>query len=148
MLVNRRALRLEWGQCDPAGIVFYPQYLIIFDTAAGYLFERTGLAPAAMRKKYGIVGMPVVEVGARFVQPCRFDDSVIVESEVGEWGRSSFTVRHRILKDGELALDGFEKRVWAAPHPERPGAIKAQAVPAEIIASLSDETGKTTVSLD
>jgi 4-hydroxybenzoyl-CoA thioesterase len=148
MLVNRRALRIEWGQCDPAGIVFYPQYLIIFDTAAGYLFERTGLAPAAMRKKYGIVGMPVVEVGARFVQPCRFDDSVIVESEVGEWGRSSFTVRHRILKDGELALDGFEKRVWAAPHPERPGAIKAQAVPAEIIASLSDETGKTTVSLD
>ncbi|HEX5023456.1 MAG TPA: acyl-CoA thioesterase [Candidatus Binatia bacterium] len=148
MLVNRRALRIEWGQCDPAGIVFYPQYLIIFDTATGYLFERTGLAPAAMRKKYGIVGMPVVEVGARFVQPCRFDDSVIVESEVGEWGRSSFTVRHRILKDGELALDGFEKRVWAAPHPERPGAIKAQAVPAEIIASLSDETGKTTVSLD
>jgi 4-hydroxybenzoyl-CoA thioesterase len=148
MLVNRRALRIEWGQCDPAGIVFYPQYLIIFDTAAGYLFERTGLAPAAMRKKYGIVGMPVVEVGARFVQPCRFDDSVIVESEVGEWGRSSFTVRHRILKDGELALDGFEKRVWAAPHPEQPGAIKAQAVPAEIIASLSDETGKTTVSLD
>jgi 4-hydroxybenzoyl-CoA thioesterase len=148
MLVNRRALRIEWGQCDPAGIVFYPQYLIIFDTAAGYLFERTGLAPAAMRKKYGIVGMPVVEVGARFVQPCRFDDSVIVESEVGEWGRSSFIVRHRILKDGELALDGFEKRVWAAPHPERPGAIKAQAVPAEIIASLSDETGKTTVSLD
>lgn len=148
MLVNRRALRIEWGQCDPAGIVFYPQYLIIFDTAAGYLFERTGLAPAAMRKKYGIVGMPVVEVGARFVQPCRFDDSVIVESEVGEWGRSSFTVRHRILKDGELALDGFEKRVWAAPHPERPGAIKAQAVPAEIIASLSDETGKTTVPLD
>ena len=148
MLVNRRALRIEWGQCDPAGIVFYPQYLIIFDTAAGYLFERTGLTPAAMRKKYGIVGMPVVVVGARFVQPCRFDDSVIVESEVGEWGRSSFTVRHRILKDGELALDGFEKRVWAAPHPERPGAIKAQAVPAEIIASLSDETGKTTVSLD
>ena len=148
MLVNRRALRIEWGQCDPAGIVFYPQYLIIFDTAAGYLFERTGLAPAAMRKKYGIVGMPVVEVGARFVQPCRFDDSVIVESEVGEWGRSSFTVRHRILKDGDLALDGFEKRVWAAPHPERPGAIKAQAVPAEIIASLSDETGKTTVPLD
>jgi 4-hydroxybenzoyl-CoA thioesterase len=128
--------------------VFYPQYLIMFDTAAGYLFERTGLTPAAMRKKYGIVGMPVVEVGARFVQPCRFDDSVIIESEVSEWGRSSFTVRHRILKDGELALDGFEKRVWAAPHPERPGAIKAQAVPAEIIASLSDETGKTTVAPD
>jgi 4-hydroxybenzoyl-CoA thioesterase len=148
MLVNRRTLRIEWGQCDPAGIVFYPQYLIIFDTSTGWLFERTGLTPAAMRKRYGIVGMPVVEVGARFVQPCRFDDTVIVESEVGEWGRSSFIVRHRVLKEGELALDGFEKRVWAGPHPERAGAIKAQAVPSEIIVSLSDGTGKTTVALD
>ncbi len=148
MLVNRRTLRIEWGQCDPAGIVFYPQYLIIFDTSTGWLFERTGLKPLAMRKKYGIVGIPIVEVGARFIMPCRFDDEVIVESEVSEWGRSSFTVRHRVLKEGKLALEGFEKRVWAAPHPERPGAIQAQPVPAEIIASLSDATGGTMVAFD
>ena len=122
--------------------------MIMYDTSTGWLFERIGLSPSAMRKKYGIVGMPVVEVGARFVMPCRFDDDVSVESEVSEWGRSSFTVRHRILKAGELALDGFEKRVWAAPHPERAGAIKAQAVPAEIIACLSDSTGATTVAHD
>lgn len=145
MLVNRRTLRIEWGQCDPAGIVFYPQYLIIFDTSTGWLFERTGLTPSAMRRKYGIVGMPIVEVGAKFILPCRFDDEIVSESEVGEWGRSSFTVRHRILKAGALALDGFEKRVWAAPHPEQPGAIKAQAVPGEIIASLADSTGSTTI---
>jgi 4-hydroxybenzoyl-CoA thioesterase len=127
------------------GIVFYPHYFIIFDTSTGWLFERTGLKPLAMREKYGIVGLPVVDVGARFVMPCRFDDEVVVESEVGEWGRTSFTVRHRILKAGVLALDGFEKRVWAAPHPDRPGAIKAQAIPAEIIASLSDATGATLI---
>jgi 4-hydroxybenzoyl-CoA thioesterase len=145
MLVNRRTLRIEWGQCDPAGIVFYPQYLIIFDTSTGWLFARTGLTPLAMRKKYGIVGIPIVEVGARFFVPCRFDDEVVVESEVSEWGRSSFTVRHRVLKESKLALEGFEKRVWAAPHPERKGEIQAQPVPAEIIASLSDPTGGTTV---
>jgi 4-hydroxybenzoyl-CoA thioesterase len=144
MLINRRTLRIEWGQCDPAGIVFYPQYFTIFDTSTGYLFERTGLSPAAMRRKYGIVGLPVVDVGARFFAPCRFDDEVLVESEVSEWGRSSFTVRHRIIKDGQLALEGFEKRVWAAPHPARDGAFQARPVPAEIIASLSDATGSAT----
>lgn len=146
MLVNRRTLRIEWGQCDPAGIVFYPQYLIMFDTGTGWLFERTGLSPSLMRKKYGIVGMPVLEVGARFVTPCRFDEDVVIESEIGEWGRSSFTVRHRVLKEGDLALDGFEKRVWAALDPQRPGAIKSQPVPAEIVASLSDSTGGTVVT--
>lgn len=147
MLINRRTLRIEWGQCDPAGIVFYPQYLIIFDTSTGWLFERTGLTPSAMRKKYNIVGMPVVEVGVRFVSPCRFDDEIVVESEVGEWGRASFTVRHRVLKAGELALDGFEKRVWVGPHPDEPRGIKAQAVPAEVVACLSDATGATTVKV-
>jgi 4-hydroxybenzoyl-CoA thioesterase len=148
MLVNRRALRIEWGQCDPAGIVFYPQYLVMLDTSTGWLFERTGLTPSAMRQKYHIVGMPIVEVGARFLLPCRFDDEILIESAVGEWGRSSFTVRHRILKDGALALDGFEKRVWAALDPDRTGAIKAHAVPGEIIASLSDPSGSTTIKLD
>jgi 4-hydroxybenzoyl-CoA thioesterase len=143
MLVNQRTLRIEWGQCDPAGIVFYPQYLVIFDTSTGYLFERTGLSPAAMRSKYGIVGLPVVEVGTRFFVPCRFDDEVVVESKVSEWGRSSFRVDHRIIKNGERALEGFEKRVWAASDPERPGAIQARPVPAEIIASLSDAAGST-----
>jgi 4-hydroxybenzoyl-CoA thioesterase len=146
MLVNRRTLRIEWGQCDSAGIVFYPQYLIIFDTSTGWLFERTGLKPLAMRKKYGIVGMPIVEVGAKFVMPCRFDDDIVVESEVSEWGRTSFTVRHRVLKEGQPVVEGFEKRVWAAPHPERPGAIQAQPIPPEVIASLSDPTGATTVT--
>jgi 4-hydroxybenzoyl-CoA thioesterase len=145
MLVNRRTLRIEWGQCDPAGIVFYPQYFIIFDSSSGWLFERTGLSPLAMRRKYGIVGIPVVDVGASFRTPCRFDDEVIVESQVGEWGRSSFTVRHRILNKGDLAVEGFEKRVWAAPHPERAGAIQAQPVPAEVVACLSGPSGATTV---
>ncbi len=148
MLTNRRCMRIEWGQCDPAGIVFYPQYLIIFDSCTGWLFERSGLTPSEMRKKYQIVGMPIVEVGARFVKPCRFDDEIVVESEVSEWGRSSFTVRHRIINKGELALDGFEKRVWAAADPARPGEIKAQVLPAELVASLSDPSGTTVLQLD
>jgi 4-hydroxybenzoyl-CoA thioesterase len=123
-LVNSRTLTIEWGQCDPAGIVFYPQFLIIFDTSTGLLFTRTGLSPSEMRKRFGIIGMPLVEQGTKFLAPCRFDDEIVVESEVSEWGRSSFTVRHRILNGGTLAVDGFEKRVWAVADPERLGRIK------------------------
>src|SRR6185503_148097 len=137
-LVNRRTLRVEWGQCDPAGIVFYPQFLVIFDTSTALLFERTGLTPSAMRKKYAIIGMPLAEQGAKFLRPCRFDDEIVVESEVEEWGRTSFTVRHRILNQGKLAVDGFEKRVWASADPAQPGRIKPQPIPAEIIAALTE----------
>jgi 4-hydroxybenzoyl-CoA thioesterase len=50
-LINRRTLKIEWGQCDPAGIVFYPQFLMIFDASTGHLFARTGLSPSELRKK-------------------------------------------------------------------------------------------------
>ena len=139
MLLHRRGLRIEWAQCDPAGIVFYPQYFMIFDTSTGQLFERTGLSALAIREKYQIVGFPLVECGARFLIPCRFDDAVIVESQIGEWGRTSFTVHHRVLKDGQLAAEGFEKRIWAARRAD--GGIKAEPVPDEIKASLSDASG-------
>jgi 4-hydroxybenzoyl-CoA thioesterase len=139
-LVNRRVLRIEWGQCDPAGIVFYPQYMILFDSSTGLLFERTGLSASTMRRKYGIVGMPLVDQGARFLLPCRFDDEIAIDSSVEQWGRTSFTVRHLLFKGGEVAVDGFEKRVWAAADAERPGKIKAERVPSEIIAALSDST--------
>ncbi|HXJ01912.1 MAG TPA: thioesterase family protein [Micropepsaceae bacterium] len=142
-LINRRSLTIEWGQCDPAGIVFYPNYLIIFDTGTGLLFSRTGLSPSEMRKRYGIIGLPLVEQGTKFFTPCRFDDEVVVESEVGEWGRSSFTVRHRVLKAGDLAVEGFEKRVWAIADPERGGRIKPEPIPREVMACLSDPTGAT-----
>jgi 4-hydroxybenzoyl-CoA thioesterase len=142
-LVNRRALTVEWGQCDPAGIVFYPQYLIMFDTSTSSLFARTGYAAAEMRKRYGIIGMPLVEQGAKFLTPCKFDDQIVIESEVGDWGRSSFTVRHRVLKAGDLAVDAFEKRVWAAIDAERPGRIRPEPIPREIMACLSDPSGAT-----
>ena len=138
-VINRRQLRIEWGQCDPAGIVFYPQYLMIFDSCTALLFACTGYSAREMRERFGIVGMPLVEAGAKFLLPCRFDDDITVESEVAEWGRSSFTVKHRVLKAGALAVEGFEKRVWASADPDKPGAIKAQKVPPEIVAALSSD---------
>jgi 4-hydroxybenzoyl-CoA thioesterase len=136
MLVHRRKFRIEWGQCDPAGIVFYPQYFAMFDVSTAQLFERTGLSGSEMRKKYDTIGCPLVDAGANFLRPCFYDDMVTAECEVAEWGRSSFTVRHRILNGSELAVEGFEKRIWAKSHPERPG-IKPEPVPDEIKASLS-----------
>jgi 4-hydroxybenzoyl-CoA thioesterase len=132
-LVFSRELRIEWGDCDPAGIVFYPRYLAFFDANTAYLFEAAGLPKTDLVKTYDIVGMPLVDVGAKFFMPSRFGDRVTVESRVAEWKRSSLTIEHRILRDGKLAVQGHESRVWAGKDPERPGGIKARAIPEEVI---------------
>jgi 4-hydroxybenzoyl-CoA thioesterase len=138
MLTNRRTLRVEWAHCDPAKIVFYPQYLVWFDSCTAYLFESAGLPTTQLFERYGMVGMPLVDVRAQFILPSRWGDDLVAESGVSEWRRSSFVVRHRLLKPGDaLAVEGFETRVWAMPHPDDPQRIKAQPIPPEVIERLS-----------
>ena len=69
MLINRFRLRIEWGDCDAAGIVFYPRYFAWFDAATFRLFARTGLSMRALWQKYGAVGTPLVAIFSRLNLP-------------------------------------------------------------------------------
>ena len=72
MLTNRRDVRIVWGDCDPAGIVFYPRYFEMFDTSTTALFERAlGMTKYQFVKAYESVGYPMVDTRARFLLPTR-----------------------------------------------------------------------------
>jgi len=140
MLSNTRAFRIEWGHCDPAGIVFFPRYFEMFDAASAALFERAcGMTKYQMLKHYGTAGIPLVENRARFLISTRFGDDVSLETTVTELRRSSFTIQHRLRKAGALAVEGNETRVWAGHDPENPERIKAQPIPPELAARLRGE---------
>ena len=97
------------------------------------MFEAVGCKTREIIKTYDIVGYPVVDVRAQFYIPSAFGDDLDIETSIGKWGRSSFEVRHRFLKNSVLAVEGFEKRVWARRHPEKPDALKSVAIPADLI---------------
>jgi len=125
-----RRLRIEWGQCDPAGIVYAPRYLDIFGESTILLFESAGLPKKrAMLAEMNVAGFPMVDVSARFLAPTSYGDEVIVETGAPEFGNSSFTVRHRLSLDGRLCVQCTEKRVWTVPDPARPGGLRAERVP-------------------
>jgi 4-hydroxybenzoyl-CoA thioesterase len=131
MLTSRRTIRIEWGDCDGAGIVFYPRYFEWFDACTHGLFERAGLPMARLLAEYRIVGIPMVDTRARFLQPSTFGDELGAESTIVRWGRSSFDVQHRLRRDATIAVEGFETRVWTVREGERlkgapvPEAVKA-----------------------
>ncbi len=135
MLINSRNVRIQWGDCDPAGIVFYPRYFAIFDDSAAALFERAvGMNGYQMRQHYDIAGIPLVDARARFIIPNRYGDDVVVESSIRELRRSSFDVRHHILKNGELSVEGFETRVWV--YVDSDGRLRGRPMPDEVRAKL------------
>jgi len=138
MLSNSRMRRIEWSDCDPAGIVFYPRYFSMFDTSTTALFEKAlDMTAAQIFRYFDVVGFPLVDARARFINPIWFSDDVTIETQMLEFRRSSFDLQHRLLKDGELAVEGFETRVWVGRHPDDPMRMKSQPLPQEIIARFS-----------
>ncbi len=137
-LVNRRAVTIEWGDCDPAGIVFYPRYFAIFDACTAALFHAAlGEPKIAWTKRFGIVGIPMVDTRGKFSVPSAYGDEVVIESRVTAFRRSSFDVQHHLLKaDGALGVEGLETRVWTGRDPADPARIKAVAIPPEVIAAF------------
>lgn len=133
MLTNQKNIHIEWGHCDPAGIVYYPRYLEYFDNCTAALFERAGLPKHEMLKLHGIAGIPMVDMRVRFLVPSRFGENVIIESSIPEWRNSSFDVHHKLLKADVLAVECFETRVWTVRSPEDPEKLRSKPVPNEII---------------
>jgi 4-hydroxybenzoyl-CoA thioesterase len=138
MFSNSRTTRIEWGDCDPAGIIFYPRYFAIFDVSTSMLIERAlGMKKIDYLKAYAIHGHPVVETRAKFLLPTRFGDDVTIESAVVHCGRSSFKIEHRLTLAGALAVQGAETRVWVAREPGEPVRIRAQPLPADLVARFT-----------
>ena len=133
----RRQLTIEWGQCDPAGIVFNSRFFEIFDIGTWHMFEAVlGVKPHELAGTFGIIGIPLVDASANFITPIKFGDVVDMATRVSEFRRSSFDVEHRLSVNGALAVEGSETRVWAARNKDDPEKIGGTAIPPDVIAKF------------
>lgn len=133
MLINRRQVEIQWGDCDPAGTVFFPRYLEYGDACTNALFAKAGLFKPVMLKTYNIIGLPLVDLQVRFFEPSDFGDEVVYESCIPEWGRSSFRVQHKVFRpDGILGLEISEKRVWVRRVSQNPVKFSSEPIPQEV----------------
>ena len=126
---------VEFGDSDPAQIVFYPHFFRWFDCSAWRLFEEAGLSLDVLRDDFGLIGMPIAEARSRFIRPARYRDQLEVTSFVSSWRRKTFDVSHEIRRDGELLAEGMEIRVCAQRTDD--GAMRAIIIPDEIRKRLS-----------
>lgn len=135
--VYRRQLTIEWGHCDPAGIVFNPRFFEMFDASTWMLFETAlGVKQEALASTYGIIGIALVDARANFMKPAKFGDVIEITSRIKEFRRSSFEVEHLISIGGMLSVEGGETRVWAVRNKTDPDKITTAAIPQDVIAKF------------
>ena len=92
-------VQVGWGDCDPAGIVFYPRFYAWMDTVSHVLAREMGIPREAMIPPgTEMLGFPVVGTQAQYLSPARMDDLLEVRTWVSRVGRSSLSLRHEILR--------------------------------------------------
>ena len=131
-------LRIAFSDCDPAQIVFFANYFKWFDTSSREFFTACGVPSwRDTTAERGIIGTPLVDAQARFMNSATYGEDIEIESSVESWSNKSFVMRHVARRGDTVLCEGRETRAFVI-HPEgEPDRIKAIPVPEDIKAKCS-----------
>jgi 4-hydroxybenzoyl-CoA thioesterase len=136
--IHTSTVTVHFGDCDPAGIVFFANFSKWMDDASHQYFWKCGLPRwADYHRATGILGTPLVETNHRFVAPATYGDVLTITTTVTEWRARVFIQTHRITRGDTLICEGRETRVFVRPDTQDPTKIKAVAIPADVIAACA-----------
>ena len=125
------SLRVEFGDCDPAGIVWFPNFFRWIDAASRNFFAGCGVPRwEETARTLGVIGTPLVDTHTRFVKAASYGDTLEIAVRITEWRDKSFVQTYRVTRGDELILECEEVRIFAAKR--EGGGIRAVPVPPEI----------------
>lgn len=132
-------ITVRFGDCDPAGFVYYPVILHYFHVAMEEFFAaRCGVAYERLMREERI-GLPTVNVRAEFFAPFTYGDQIEVEVEVARVGTSSVTFIYsaRRATDGVLCARSEQVQVAMNLDSRRAVPLPAQCRSAFASAALT-----------
>jgi 4-hydroxybenzoyl-CoA thioesterase len=136
--IHVHRVEVHFGDCDPAGIVFFPNFSRWMDEASLAFFRAQGVPPwRELLKTRGIVGTPLLEIHTRFHQPATYGETIEVHTSIEAWAAKTFRHRHVIQRGDTLLCEGTEVRAFVVRDPADPGRIKAIPIPEDIRALCS-----------
>ncbi|MDX6695565.1 MAG: 4-hydroxybenzoyl-CoA thioesterase [Blastocatellia bacterium] len=105
---------VRFGDTDPAGFVYYPNFFHYFHVAMEEFFAaRCGISYQRLMADERI-GFPTVKTEAEFMIPLVYGDAALVEVVVSEVGRSSATFEYGVRRAGDGALCARARLVHVA----------------------------------
>ena len=131
-------VEVMFGDCDPAGIVFFPNFSKWMDASSLNFFVKCGVPTwRDLYKTTGIIGTPLLEINTRFISPATYGERLRVNTSILAWRSKVFIQKHIVKRGDTLICEGTETRAFCIRHPDDPNRIKAIAVPEDIKALCS-----------
>ena len=124
-------VRVEFGDCDPAGIVWFPNFFRWIDAASRHFFAERGVPRwEETTETLGVIGTPLVDTHTRFVKSASYGDTLQIAVAIPEWRDKSFVQTYRVTRGEDLILECEEVRIFAARR--EGGGIRAVPIPLQI----------------
>ena len=77
---------INFGDCDPAGIVFFPNFSKWMDAASLNYFVQCGIPVwRELVKTHGIVGTPLLEINTKFIKTATYGETIHIDTTITEW---------------------------------------------------------------
>lgn len=119
---------VQFGDCDPAGIVFFPNFSRWMDAASHDYFMRCGLPPwREIASLPGCVGAPLLEIHSRFHTSATYGETLDIHTSTEEWRSKVFVQRHRIVRGEALICEFRATRALCVKQAD--GKLKAVEIP-------------------
>ena len=132
MLSYSYSHRIAWGECDSAGIVFYPNFYRWFDQGTHELVRTAGYSVKSLRSHgHDIL---LIETGCKYRAPGFYDDEVQITSRISEARGKIIRIEHDCRHDDVVLCEGFEVRAYADISDK--SAFKAVPMPDEMFHAL------------
>jgi len=130
---NIHNVEVHFGDCDPAGIVFFPNFSRWMDEASLAFFVACGVPRwRELARTRGILGTPLLEIHTRFFKAVTYGQTIAVHTTIEEWKAKTFRHRHVVWRGDDMVCEGTEVRAFVVRDPADPDRLKAIAVPADI----------------
>ena len=97
-------------------------------------FECAGLPKKELLRRYDLLGWPMIETRAVFHASSTYGDTVVIETRITKFGRTSFDVEHKLLRGTQIAVEGFEKHVLVGRDGDDPTKRRSRPIPADVVA--------------
>ncbi|MBL9056496.1 MAG: tol-pal system-associated acyl-CoA thioesterase [Rhodobacteraceae bacterium] len=128
-MTHRHALRVYYEDTDLAGIVYYANYLKFIERGRSEWVRARGVDQGRLKAETGIV-FAVRRVEADYLRPARFDDELVVTTELRDLGGARISLWQEVLRGDERLFTAAVTLVCLGPE----GA--ATRLPAQVRAAL------------
>lgn len=93
---------VSYGETDAMKILYYAEYLHLFERARGFFLRERGMSYAEVERR-GFF-LPIREAGCRYRSPARYDDHIWIRCGISDWKRASLKFRYEMYDEERKVL--------------------------------------------